>query len=136
MCNILMWARGSDSTLTPRQRTTQPERGDVIDVNDDDDFHWGLTPENSPEFQVVIIPGAKAADFAALQENNYHLVEVGTVAWRHRIWTVNMDLIGKDQLSLPNARWVVSAELFKSAVSMKDAAQTHDNRGRILTTLG
>lgn len=123
MASLLVFSRSSNSQLTEAERCGQPERGDPVDVHDDDMFHWGdaiMGPGALGWWQVIVIPGVPAAELRHLLQGSEGAREMGFLAWRHRIWSVNLDTLAQGQAA--GLTWVVQLPVLLAACTLKHQA--------------
>lgn len=129
MSSLLLFARSSNSKLQGIQQTNQPERGDVIDMRDDDLFDWGRAIYTMGWWQVIIVPNASHQDLNGLLTSSSAGRQTDTTSWRHRIWTVDLDVLSVNQIA--GGVWSVPLERFMTAIKRKpqviEATQTGSN---------
>lgn len=94
MCSVLIFARADVPThvLVPRP-WTRPQRGDVIDIQDDDGFDWGRDiagPDCLGWWRVVVLAGVKRANVSGLLSAD-PLPDNPDVPYRTRINTIDLD---------------------------------------------
>lgn len=78
MCSILIFAKPDNDHPDPDLDHTKFKRGMVVEVHENDDFFWGNDIHGKTAlgwWRVVVVPGAKAADFAALAMGDHPLKE-------------------------------------------------------------
>lgn len=140
MCSVLIFNRNTNTSLKIQEQTGQPERGDVVDVNDNDNFFWGNAPTTMDWWRIVIVPNATVQDILQLTLSNHDLTELQSVAWRYRVWSINLDTLAANQLpdvpGSPLPTWVVSLPDLLAAASMKPDAEVQDLRGASLSLVG
>lgn len=117
MASFVIFRRPSDSKATPEQRRCQNERGDVIDMRDNDHFYWGSGVEAVGWWQVVVVPGAIVAPLWYLTAGSAGHVNLDDRQWHHRLWTVDLDALGEGQL--PDGTWVVPLAKFLACCKLK-----------------
>lgn len=135
MASVLVFSRRSNTQLRGVAQTHQPERGDVVDMRDDDLFHWGdaiAGPASIGWWQVLVVPGALTRNIGGLLTSSKS--STGTYAWRHRIWSVDLDRLSEGQM--PQWTWVISIESLFSAVTIKAQANQSSEIGQQLNILG
>ena len=126
MSSVLLFARPSNSKLRGVQQTNQPERGDVVDIREDDLFDWGRAVYAMGWWQVVIVPNAGLRELSGLLTGSSAGRQMDTVSWRHRIWTVDLDALAVGQID--GGIWSVPLDRFRAASKRKpqviEATQT------------
>lgn len=133
----MIFSRQSNTALSGRQQTGQPERGDVVDIREDDNFHWGnavMGPSALGWWQVVIVPNAGWKQLGGLLTGSNDDVSMGSLSWRHRIWSVDLDAIGVGQI--PGGIWVVPYEKFIASASVKPQAIVSNEIGFAPNVIG
>jgi hypothetical protein len=120
MSSLLIFSRPSNTTLKDRQATGQPERGDVVDMRDDDPFFWGTAIRAIGWWQEVVVPGARMRNLGGLLKSSADDVPIGSIGWRHRVWTVDLDALGVGQVA--GGVWVVKLDDFVRHCALKDAS--------------
>ena len=65
MCRVLVWAR--------RDNTTGFSRGEVVEMRDDENFHWGdavMGPNALGMWRCIEMPGVPVSSLVSLQMND------------------------------------------------------------------
>lgn len=65
MCSLLVWAR--------RDNTTGFARGEVIEIHEEDNFHWGdaiMGPNSLGMWRCIEVPGTPSSAMLSLQLND------------------------------------------------------------------
>lgn len=69
MASLLIFARAQNIHEDSALQYLKFQRGDVIDIQDDDGFYWGkclTNPDEADLFRVVVLPGVVRADLEGL----------------------------------------------------------------------
>ncbi len=122
MSSMLIFSRPSNNKLRGQLQTRQPERGDVVDIHPNDLFHWGnaiMGPAALGWWQVIVVPNAGLRELGGLLTASRAAEDA--FAWRHRIWTVDLDALSKNQLS--SGTWIIPLESLLAACSLKAQAR-------------
>jgi hypothetical protein len=135
MSSLMIFSRPSNNQLRGQHQTRQPERGDVVDIREDDLFHWGdavMGPAALGWWQVIIVPNAGLRELGGLLTTS--TASEDAFAWRHRIWRIDLDQLGQGQL--PGGTWVVPLESLLAAASLKAQALQESTVGQPATVIG
>lgn len=117
MSSLFVFRRPSNNQLDGLQQTGQPERGDVVDIQEDDLFDWGNAVRTIGWWQVIVVPNAGLRELGALTKGSKDERKYARTVWRHRIWSLNLDALGEGQLS--DGVWVVPLERLLSHAAIK-----------------
>lgn len=69
MCSVVIFAKPDNDHPDPALDWTKFKRGDVIDINDDDNFFWGSHVQGDNAlgwWNVIVVPGVAANDIISL----------------------------------------------------------------------
>jgi hypothetical protein len=124
MASVLIFSRPSNNHLAGHVQTLQPERGDVVDIHARDDFHWGnavMGPAALGWWQVVVVPGATLRDLGGLLTSSSGAMNEGTLSWRHRIWRIDLDALGRGRV--PGEIWNVPLQRLMVCANLKAQAR-------------
>lgn len=86
MASLLIWALPGFAHFA---------RGDVVDMREDDDFHWGdavLGPNCTGQMRAMVVPGVPMSTFAAFGEGDPPSDRPGDVP-RQRQIRLNLDAL-------------------------------------------
>lgn len=92
MCSLLIWGRRDNVSKLQWQ---QFARGDVIDLQDDDDFHWGnaiLGPDSIGWWRAAVVPGVPAKSLQGLVMGDAATVPAGK-PYRMRTCRIDLDAL-------------------------------------------
>lgn len=106
MCSLLIWAK-PDSAPDKIPDWQKFKRGDVIEIHDDDNFHWGADvqgPQALGWWRVVVLPKIPAKDLISLVQNDAPGPDTGIeIPYLLRVNTVGLDaleVMEKDQANV------------------------------------
>lgn len=120
MSSLLIFSRPSNTALSGKHQSGQPERGDVVDINAADYFFWGRAVQTMGWWQEVVCPNTSIKEVGGLLTSSSAAVSMDHLSWRHRIWSVDLEALGKGQI--PGGVWVVSLERLMACAALKPQA--------------
>jgi hypothetical protein len=125
MSSLVVFSRRSNTQLLDQQQYGQPERGDVVDMNDNDAFDWGRMvcgPEALGWWQVIITPAPTTTLRYLLETTNG--AQSDWRVWRHRVWRLDLDALSVGQI--PGGVWVIPADCIVANAATKFDTALHD----------